>query len=75
MPIKSVTMRSTGLEIVYCGDEPGDGVVALLGTLKGIQTGRLPDVFAWLRKVTPPPDTGVEGHRGGGSEESVSQAP
>lgn len=75
VPIKSVTMKSTGLNVVYCGDEPGIGVVGLLKELKGIQTGRLPDVFGWLREVVAPVDTGVEGHRNGSSQESVSQAP
>lgn len=76
VPIRSVTMKSTGLEVVYCGDEPGEGVVALLNELKGIQMGRLEDRFGWLRRVVmPEPDTGVEGHKSGGSQESVSQAP
>lgn len=53
VPVKSVTMRSTGLKVVYCGEEPGDGVVRLLAALKGIQTGVLPDQFEWLVKVVP----------------------
>ncbi|KAH0602188.1 uncharacterized protein H6S33_010611 [Morchella sextelata] len=75
VPIKSITMKSTNLKISYCGDEPGEGVLALLKTLKGVQTGRLPDTFGWLVEVVEPPNTGVEGHRGGSGEESVSQAP
>ncbi|KAH8147359.1 uncharacterized protein LAJ45_08515 [Morchella importuna] len=75
VPIKSITMKSTNMKIDYCGDEPGEGVLALLKTLKGVQTGNLPDTFGWLEKVVEPPTTGVEGHKGGSGEESISQAP
>ncbi|RPB11257.1 branched-chain amino acid aminotransferase II, partial [Morchella conica CCBAS932] len=51
VPIKSITMKSTNMKIDYCGDEPGEGVLALLKTLKGVQTGNLPDTFGWLEKV------------------------
>lgn len=75
VPIKSITMKSTNMKIDYCGDEPGEGVLSLLKTLKGVQTGKMPDTFGWLVEVVEPPSTGVVGHRGGSGEESVSQAP
>lgn len=54
VPIRSVVMKSTGLEVVYCADnEPGPRVVQLLKELKGIQSGVLEDRFGWLVKVVP----------------------
>lgn len=54
VPIRSVVMKSTGLNVVYCADdEPGPRVVQLLKELKGIQSGVLEDRFGWLVKVVP----------------------
>ncbi|KAF2759313.1 branched-chain amino acid aminotransferase II [Pseudovirgaria hyperparasitica] len=56
VPIKSVTMRSTGDTFEYKGmdGEPGPVVVKLLQTLKGIQLGKLKDEFGWCQRVEQP---------------------
>lgn len=52
VPIRSVTMKSSGLHVEYCaGEDPGPRVLQLLKELKGIQTGVLEDRFGWLVKV------------------------
>ena len=53
VPIKSITMRSRADKFVYGdgGDEPGPICLQLLGTLKGIQQGKIQDTFGWLDYV------------------------
>jgi branched-chain amino acid aminotransferase len=58
VPIKSITMRSRGDVFKYQGgsDEPGEGCVRLLTTLKGIQQGKIKDTFGWLEYVEEAPE-------------------
>ncbi|KAI9664852.1 MAG: hypothetical protein M1821_006300 [Bathelium mastoideum] len=53
VPIKSITMRSTGDKFTYQGgsSEPGPVCLKLLSTLKGIQQGKIGDKFGWLDTV------------------------
>ena len=53
VPIKSITMRSRNGLFKYQGggDEPGPVCIKMLTTLKGIQTGKIPDTFGWLENV------------------------
>jgi branched-chain amino acid aminotransferase len=48
-PVKSVTYR--GEKLVQLSDEQGPGSKRILQTLRGIQTGDLPDEFGWLVDV------------------------
>lgn len=54
VPIKSITMRSRGLDVKYQGggDKPGPVIVKLLEQLKGIQQGKVKDTFGWVEKVS-----------------------
>lgn len=56
MPIKSITKESGGEKFTYNGgsDEPGEIIVKLLSTLKGIQQGKIEDTFGWLDRVQEP---------------------
>lgn len=58
VPIKSITMRSTGDKFVYLddNDEPGPAVIKLLTTLKSIQQGKTKDTFGWLEHVKEAPE-------------------
>ena len=63
VPIKSITMRSTGDEFAYPvgkDDAPGPVCEKLLTTLKGIQQGKVKDQFGWNHKVTEAP-AGLKG--------------
>lgn len=56
VPIRSITMKSTGDKFVYQNDseEPGPVIVKLLETLKGTQQGKIKDQFGWLYEVSDP---------------------
>ncbi|MCJ1380520.1 hypothetical protein MMC17_003628 [Xylographa soralifera] len=62
VPVKSITMRSTGDKFLY-GDgseEPGPVVSRLLTTLRDIQMGKIEDTFGWLDYVKDPKDVLME---------------
>lgn len=58
VPIKSITMRSRGDKFRYQNesDQPGPVCTRLLSTLKGIQQGKIKDIFGWLDVVQEPKD-------------------
>ena len=62
VPIKSITMRSKDDKFVYRNgsDEVGPIASKLLGTLKGVQVGKVRDTFGWLDMVQPPEEYGFE---------------
>jgi branched-chain amino acid aminotransferase len=58
VPIRSITMRSRNDKFTYDvgkANEGGDVCRRLLKTLRGIQTGDIPDRFGWLVDVGPVP--------------------
>ena len=84
VPIKSITMRSTGDKFTYQGgsDVPGPVCVKLLSTLKGIQQGKIEDKFGWLDKVEEAREglysvreKGIDGTRTNGVSEMVDKLP
>ena len=62
VPIKSITMRSKGDKFLYRNgsDEVGPIASKLLGTLKGVQVGKVKDTFDWLDFVSGPEEYGFE---------------
>ena len=56
VPIKSITMKSKNDKFLYQGesDEPGPACVKLLTMLKGIQQGKIKDMFGWLDYIEEP---------------------
>ncbi|KPI45747.1 putative branched-chain-amino-acid aminotransferase TOXF [Cyphellophora attinorum] len=81
VPIKSITMKSTGDKFEYPVNEAGDpGKVCeeLLRTLKGMQMGKVGDKFKWCHTVTEAPE-GFGGEQNGkvmnGTTNGVDQLP
>lgn len=56
VPIRSIDMKSTGKSWEYRGMDGNVGplVTRLLASLKGIQSGNLPDPFGWRHAVNDP---------------------
>ena len=79
VPIKSITMKSTGDKFEYPVNEkgePGKVCEQLLSTLKGMQAGKVEDRFGWCHTVTKAPE-GFGGEQGktNGVNGAVDQLP
>ncbi|OCT46485.1 putative branched-chain-amino-acid aminotransferase TOXF [Cladophialophora carrionii] len=78
VPIKSITMRSKNDKFEYPVNEkldPGPVCSQLLGTLKGIQQGKVKDQFGWNFTVTEPPKDFGKAATNGGINGAVDELP